>query len=86
MQLQNQTDHVAILSLMLVGTLIERLDKVGQLDGTTENRLHSLVEGVRIHAKHSGINDLNILFDNIEGKLDGRAKNIMQVMQHRWPV
>lgn len=73
MELQNQTDHIAILSLMLVGTLVERLDEVGQLDDNTARRLHRLVEGVRTHAKYSGITDLNILFDNIDRALGGRT-------------
>lgn len=73
MELQNQTDHIAILALMLVGTLIKRLDDVGQLDDKTTQRLHQLVEGVRIHAKHHGITDLNILFENIEKTLRQRG-------------
>ncbi|RMF12218.1 MAG: hypothetical protein D6763_01330 [Alphaproteobacteria bacterium] len=73
MELHNQTDHIAILSLMLVGTLIKRLDEVGHLDDKTARRLHQLVEGVRIHAKHHGITDLNILFDNIENTLRIRS-------------
>lgn len=73
MELESQTDHIAILSLMLVGTLIKRLDDVGHLDDKTARRLHQLVEGVRIHAKHNGITDLNILFDNIERTLRERT-------------
>jgi hypothetical protein len=73
MQLESQTDHVAILALMLVGVLIKRLDEVGHLDGDTAHQLHRLVEGVRTHAKHAKLTDLKILFDNIERALGERA-------------
>ncbi len=73
MELESPTDHIAMLSLMIAGTLIKRLDDVGQLDDKTADRLHKLVEGVRIHAKHHGITDLNILFDNIEKTLRDRT-------------
>ena len=39
MQLENQTDHVAMLALMLVGMLIKRLEEVGQLDETTARQI-----------------------------------------------
>lgn len=73
MQPQNETDHIALLALMLVGTLIERLDDLGQLDDATARRVHRLVAGVRIHAKSAGLKDINILFDNIDQKLSERA-------------
>jgi hypothetical protein len=69
MQLENQTDHVAILALMMVGVLTRRLHDAGQLDEATERQLHKLVEGVRTHAKHAGLTDLHILFDNIDRSL-----------------
>lgn len=69
MELKNQADHMAILSLMMVGVLIERLIEVGQMDKTTAEHLHKLVQGVRIHAKAVGVTDLNSLFDNIDAKL-----------------
>lgn len=69
MELKNQADHVAILSLMMVGVLTERLIEVGQLDKATSDHLHKLVQGVRIHAKSVGLTDLNSLFDNIDKKL-----------------
>lgn len=74
MQLENQTDHIAILSLMLVGVLIRRLDEVGHLDDATAQNLHQLVRGVRTHAKNSGLTDLNILFDNIDRSLGRRTQ------------
>lgn len=73
MELQSQTDHIAILSLMLVGTLIKRLDEVGHLDDKTARRIHQLVGGVRLHAENHGIADLKILFDNIDRTLQERA-------------
>ena len=73
MQLENQTDHIAILALMMVGVLTRRLNEVGHLDDATARQLHLLVEGVRKHAKHAGLTDLNILFDNVERSLGDRA-------------
>ena len=75
MQLENQTDHVAILALMLVGMLIKRLEEVGQLDDATARQVHRLVGNVRTHAKNAGLTDLNILFDNIDHALgDGSTR------------
>ena len=69
MELKNQADHMAILSLMMVGVLTKRLIEVGQLDKTTATHLHKLVLGVRTHASGVGVHDLNALFDNIDEKL-----------------
>jgi hypothetical protein len=69
MELKNQADHMAILSLMMVGVLTERLIEVGQLDKATADHLHKLVVGVRTHAKSVGLTDLNSLFNNIDEKL-----------------
>jgi hypothetical protein len=66
MELKDQSDHVALLSLMLVGVLTKRLTETGQLDQATTEQIHRLVEGVRIHARHAGLSDLNVLFDNVE--------------------
>ena len=74
MQLENQTDHIAILALMMVGVLTKRLKEVGQLDDATSRHLHHLVEGVRTHARNAGLTDLNILFDNVEHALDQPAE------------
>lgn len=73
MQLENQTDHIAILALMMVGVLVRRLQQVGQLDETTSRQLLQLVDGVRKHAKLSGITDLHILFDNLDSSLRERG-------------
>ena len=73
MNLENQTDHVAILALMMVGVLTKRLDEVGYLDEPTARQLHKLVGGVRRHAKNSGLEDLNILFDNIDRALGSKV-------------
>ena len=72
MQPENQTDHIALLALMLVGMLIKRLEEVGQLDDATAHHIHRLVGTVRIHAKNAGLSDLNILFDNIDRSLGKR--------------
>ncbi len=74
MQLQNQTDHIAILALMIVGVLVERLDHLGHLDDATTKHLHRLVNGVRTHARASGLTDLKILFDNIDRSLGERVE------------
>ena len=66
MEPENQTDHIALLALMICGTLIKRLDEIGQLDEATARRLHHLVRAVRTHAKRHNAADLKILFDNIE--------------------
>lgn len=75
MELKNQADHMAILSLMMVGVLTERLIEVGQLDQATAKHLHKLVVGVRTHASGVGVHDLNALFDNIDEKLSAALKN-----------
>lgn len=62
----NQTDHIAVLSLMMVGVLTKRLKETGHLDDETSKHLHQLVRSVRGHAKSRGIEDLNLLFDNID--------------------
>lgn len=72
MELKNQADHIAILSLMMVGVLTKRLIDVGQLDKVTAEHLHKLVLGVRTHAKSVGLTDLNALFDNIDEKLSAQ--------------
>ncbi len=69
MELKDQTDHIALLSLMMVGVLTKRLVEVGQLDKETAEHLRKLVQGVRIHAKNVGLTDLKILFDNIDNSL-----------------
>lgn len=69
MELKNQTDHIAILSLMMVGVLTKRLIEVGQLDKATAVHLHKLVKGVRAHAKSVGLTDLNSLFNNLDDTL-----------------
>ena len=66
MELANQSDHIAMLALMISGVLIQRLNQLGQLDETTARQLHQLTAGVRTHAKSRGLTDLNILFDNID--------------------
>ncbi len=69
MQPQDQTDHIAMLSLMMVGVLTRRMKALGQLDPETERHLHKLVKSVREHASLSGVEDLNTLFDNIDKSL-----------------
>ena len=66
MEPENQTDHIALLALMICGMLIKRLDELGHLDDATARRLHRLVETVRTHAKRHNAADLKILFDNID--------------------
>ena len=70
MELKDQADHIALLSLMIVGVLTQRLIEVDQLDKATADQIHKLVKGVRIHARTVGLTDLNILFDNIDRTLD----------------
>lgn len=74
MELKNQSDHVAMLSLMMVGILTRRLSETGNLDEATRHQLHRLVEGVRLHAQNAGLDDLRILFDNIENALSAEAQ------------
>lgn len=69
MELKNQTDHIALLSLTMVGLLIKRLDDLRQLDEPTRKHLHRLIDGVRHHADNHGITDLKVLFDNIDKSL-----------------
>lgn len=74
MELRNQTDHIALLSLMMVGKLAKRLSETGHLDGETANDIHKLVQGVRLHAKNAGLEDLNILFDNVDKALSNQRE------------
>lgn len=69
MEPKDQTDHISILALMMVGVLTHRMKELGQLDDDTAKHLHSLVRSVRTHAKNTGIADLDILFDNIDNAL-----------------
>lgn len=70
MELKDQADHIALLSLMIVGRLTKRLIEIDQLDRETAEQIHRLVQGVRIHAKNSGLEDLNVLFDNVDKSLE----------------
>ena len=72
MQVESQTDHIAMLALMMVGVLIKRLDDVGQLDEVTKHHLHKLATAVRTHAENAGHDDLHMLFANIDRAL-GKA-------------
>lgn len=69
MQPENQTDHIALLSLMICGTIIKRLEELDQLDEPTARRLHHLVKAVKRHADVRGLTDLDILFENIDRSL-----------------
>jgi len=74
MELKNSSDHIAILSLMMVGTLVKRLNDTGGLDDATKRQLHRLVAGVRKHAHHAGLDDdLHIMFDNLDRALGENA-------------
>ena len=73
MQLKDQADHIALLSLMIVGQLTKRLIDIDQLDLETAENIHRLVQGVRIHARNAGLADLNVLFDNIDRTLTNGA-------------
>jgi hypothetical protein len=69
MELKDQADHVALLALMIVGVLTRRLIETNQLDRDTADQIHRLVQGVRVHAKSTGLTDLNVLFDNLDRTL-----------------
>lgn len=69
MEPQSQTDHIAILSLMMVGVLTKRMKELGQLDDDTSRHLHKLVKSVQTHADSLGIDDLNVLLKNIDRSL-----------------
>ena len=69
MQPKNPTDHIAILALMMVGVLVRRMKELDQLDESTSKHLHHLVKMVGEHARSSGIEDLKILFENIDRAL-----------------
>ena len=69
MEPRDQTDHIAILALMMVGVLTRRLREAGHLDEETRSHLHQLVQSVRTHAATAGIQDLKSLFDNIDKSL-----------------
>lgn len=66
MQPESQTDHIALLALMICGTLIKRLSDLGQIDPATGQRLHHLVKAVRMHAESRDLHDLHILFENLD--------------------
>lgn len=73
MQPENQTDHIALLALMICGMLIKRLNELGQMDDPTAHRLHQLVKTVRTHAEGHDLHDLRILFENIDLALGEKA-------------
>ena len=75
MELKSQTDHIALLSLMIVGVVTKRLLQLNQLDKETAEHIHTLVQGVRVHAKSGGLTDLDILFDNIDKALQERPEH-----------
>lgn len=62
----NATDHLALLSIMMVRVLASRLNDLGQLDEPTRKQLRKLVEGVRTHADRRGLQEMSILFDNLD--------------------
>jgi hypothetical protein len=70
---ENQTDHIALLALTISGILIKRLNDLGQLDEATSRHLRQLIKGVRTHARSRNLDDLNVLFDNIDDALGERA-------------
>lgn len=70
MELRDNTDHIAILALTMVGVLTKRLRDLGDLDPATSHQLQKLARGVRLHASHAGLDDLKILFDNIDRALE----------------
>jgi hypothetical protein len=76
MELKDQTDHIALLSLMITGVLTKRLIETGQLDQQTAEHVHRLVQGVRIHSTNAGLTDLNVLFDNIDAVLVARRTEV----------
>lgn len=69
MEPKSQTDHIAILSLMMVGVLTKRLKDLGHLDDDTSKHLHKLVHSIQTHADTLGIDDLNTLLSNIDRAL-----------------
>ena len=69
MEPKTQTDHIAILSLMMVGVLTKRLKELHQLDDETTKHLHQLVKSVGVHAEISGIEELKTLFKVIDNSL-----------------
>ena len=69
MEPKTQTDHIAILSLMMVGVLTKRLKELDQLDDETTKHLHKLVKSVGVHAQSSGVEDLKALFRVIDNSL-----------------
>lgn len=69
MEPKSQTDHIAILSLMMVGVLTKRLNDLGHLDTDTSKHLHKLVQSIQTHADSLGIDDLNTLLNNIDRAL-----------------
>jgi hypothetical protein len=69
MQLDKETDDIAILALMMVGVVVERLNEIGQLDPKTTRHLHHLVKSARTHAQFQSGHELDNLFNRIEDKL-----------------
>lgn len=72
MEPKTATDHIAILSLMMVGVLTKRLDETGALDDATAAHLHKLVQSVGHHARAAGLSDLDVLFANVDKALSAR--------------
>lgn len=73
MEPKSQSEHIALLSLMIVGVLTDRLAKLGHLDEETSEHIRRLIRGVRIHARSTGLTDLEVLLDNLEQNLPERV-------------
>ena len=73
MQIETPTDNIAILSLMMTAALARRLNELGQLDELTRKRLRHLVRAAKTHAHLGSGDDLDLLFDQVDKKLDAVA-------------
>jgi len=73
MQSEKASDNIAILALMMVGVLIERMNEIGQLDEKTSRHLHHLVKSAGKHARYEVGHELDNLFSRIDEKLARRS-------------
>lgn len=64
MEVQTPTDHIALLSLMMVRVLCRRMQELGLLDDKTRRHIIRLVKGVQSHAEHENVN-ISVLLDNL---------------------
>lgn len=64
MEPQTPTDHIALMSLMMVRILCRRMHELGLLDQETRRHIVRLAKVMRSHAETEKV-DISVLLDNL---------------------